>query len=136
MSKVLGTIWVCQCCMLTHANGECCADDQHGGDGREPLSLIGAGESVTLGMSAEEHADGCTEDVRNNHGCDCERREFSWSSCDGCGSVLGGDRFALTLWDDSVPELTYTPGPGSIAGRLTGTPVWTSGEGWRDGVTE
>src|SRR5690349_1973362 len=28
--------------------------------------------------------------------------------------------------------LTYTPGPGSIADRLTGAPVWTPENGWAD----
>lgn len=99
--RILRTIWVCQCCMLSHANGECCAEDSHGGDGMHPLSLIGAAESVTMGLLAEEHQDECTEEDREE-GCECDRRTFSWSSCEGCGSALGGDRYALTLWDESA----------------------------------
>lgn len=91
-----GKISVCQCCMLSHANGECCAEDHD----REPLSAIPDGYSVTMGLLTEEHADGCTEADRSNGDCTCEQLGFSMSSCDGCGSPLGGDRFALTLWRD------------------------------------
>lgn len=28
--------------------------------------------------------------------CDCDNHGFSWSDCDGCGSTLGGDRYAAT----------------------------------------
>lgn len=54
-----GTIWVCVCCIFTHANGECCADDEHGGDSREPLSAIGEGFTVAMGMVYEEHDESC-----------------------------------------------------------------------------
>jgi hypothetical protein len=30
--------------------------------------------------------------------CDCERRSFSWSPCDVCGSNLGGTRDAVVFW--------------------------------------
>ena len=32
---------------------------------------------------------GCTQHA------DCEGHGFSWMPCDGCGSVLGGDRYPL-----------------------------------------
>jgi hypothetical protein len=96
-------IWVCTCCMLCEANGECCADDTHGGDSREPLSAIGPGDSITLGMGRDEHDEQCQ--TYTTHGapasdyeCDCENRSFSWSTCEGCGSHLGGERHAMTLW--------------------------------------
>jgi hypothetical protein len=76
MSKIRCDIIVCQCCMLAHANGECCAD-QHD---REPLSKIGPNQTVTMGDSSEPW--------------------FSWQGCEGCGSPLGGDRYTLTLWDE------------------------------------
>lgn len=99
----LGTIWVCQCCMLIHANGECCSDDVHGGDSREPLSAIGDGVSVTAGMLWSEHADDCPNRAAESWvaECDCERMTFTWSGCEGCGSTLGGERHALTLWSES-----------------------------------
>lgn len=90
------TLWVCIDCMLTQANGECNPDPD-----REPLSLIDDGDEITLGMMFEEHADGCTiADRAPDYECDCERREFSQSSCDGCGSHLHGERHAMTLWFD------------------------------------
>lgn len=104
MSKNLGTIWVCQCCMLTHANGECCSDEQHGGDGIEPLSGIEPPYSVTMGMVTEEHSEDCAVRITGEHSdneeCDCDRNTFSTSQCDGCGSWLHGERHAMTLWED------------------------------------
>lgn len=97
-----GTIWVCVCCMLSHANGECCADDQHGGDGAEPLSSIGDGFHVAMGMAVEEHSEGCSVyasgEPSDNEECDCDRDTFSTSQCKGCGSWLHGERHALTLF--------------------------------------
>lgn len=95
------TLWVCTCCMLSHANGECCADDSHGGDGCEPLSKIPATADVSLGMLDAEHNETCLRRIKGWHGapsdyeCDCETVTFSWHSCPGCGSDLGGSRYAL-----------------------------------------
>lgn len=103
-ATIIGTIWVCQCCMLSHANGECCADDTHGGDSREPLSTLGDGVSVTAGMLWEDHAEDCPNRANGMHDmeCDCEREAFTSMPCEGCGSVLAGERHALTLWDESA----------------------------------
>lgn len=89
-----GTLWVCQCCMLDHANGECCPDDAHGGDGVAPWSAIDfARFGVAMGLATEEHADGCDADEE----CECDRASFSRSRCDGCGSFLAGERHAFWL---------------------------------------
>lgn len=94
-------ISVCQCCMLTEANGECCGpdyDNNHGlegfGGGVEPLSLISPEDGLAMGG---EHSEYCTEDDRGA-GCDCDQLGFSWSSCEGCGSPLGGDRYKMTVF--------------------------------------
>ncbi len=104
------TIWLCQCCTMVLANGECCDDDTHGGDGCEPLSKIDT--EITLGLMAEEHDESCqvkiTGEYSDNEECDCDRRSFSWSWCAGCNSKLGGERHAATLWWDHVPE-PYEP---------------------------
>lgn len=101
------TLWACECCTLVLANGECCDSDEHGGrDGKEPLSAIPEGLHTTLGMFWHEHSEDCPnyqpEDVTEYRGwiaeCDCERQEFSWSSCDACGSSLGGERHAFVIW--------------------------------------
>ncbi|NJP50099.1 hypothetical protein HCJ93_08440 [Streptomyces sp. SBST2-5] len=98
-----GTIWVCRCCMLTHANGECCADSEHGGDGCEPLSSIEPPYTVAMGMAYEEHAEDCLfhtmgSDAPGDYECDCETNTFSTSQCEGCGSCLHGERHAMTLF--------------------------------------
>jgi hypothetical protein len=92
---VIDQISVCVDCMVLHANGE--YDHDRDPSEPEPLSLIGPGYSVTMGVS--EHSEHCTE-VDREEGCDCDQLGFSWSRCEGCGSTLGGDRFALTLWRD------------------------------------
>lgn len=100
-----GTIWVCTCCMLTHANGECCPDDTHGGDSAVPLSAIEAPFTVAAGMAYEEHAEDCLfntlkGDAPGDYECDCEDDAFSTSQCEGCGSYLHGERHAMTLFKD------------------------------------
>lgn len=96
-----GTVWVCHCCAATHANGECCDGDIYRCD-REPWAEVDDRFHVTAGLTSEEHAPECevalTGEWPVDYECDCERREFSWSSCDGCGSGLGGSRYAHTLW--------------------------------------
>ncbi len=98
------TIHVCQCCMLMHANGECCADDSHGGDGIEPLSDISPDDGLAMGMGSDEHAEGCLQrtlgwdGIPSDYECECERNNFSTSRCEGCGSYLHGSRYAMTVF--------------------------------------
>jgi hypothetical protein len=100
-----GVLWVCSCCLLEYANGECC--EMHGNlfeaatEGADisteepmPWSLGWKPGEVTMGMLRSEHEEGCNPD----EDCACEYRSFTWSSCDGCGSPLGGDRYAFTYW--------------------------------------
>jgi len=51
MSENLGTIWVCRCCMLQHANGEHCGDAEYHGDQPEPLCLIEWPNTAPWGMA-------------------------------------------------------------------------------------
>lgn len=105
------TLWVCEDCMLHHANGEC-GDCPHPPErdgrgrfiafrGQGPLCLIDYTNSA-LGMGWEDHAEGCPNRVSKCSGeyveCDCETRSFSTSRCDGCGSFLHGARHAMTEW--------------------------------------
>src|SRR5687767_13932969 len=92
-------IWVCMCCMLIHANGEC-GEDCHD---RKPWGIIDFKKyEVTMGLLAEEHNDSCpvkiTGDWQAVEECDCGHRTFDTSSCEGCGTPLHGDRYAFTLW--------------------------------------
>lgn len=102
MTKTPSTYWVCEDCVSADAG----IMDEWQADGytpdRDPLSLIPAAAEVTAGLVWEEHECGL-EGTPYAHEvsaeCGCERREFSWSRCDGCGSMLGGSREALTVWE-------------------------------------
>ena len=101
MIETYGTIWVCQDCMLHHANGEC--GGCHEGHDAEPLSAIEAPFTVAMGMAYEEHAEDCLfrtmgGDAPGDYECDCETNTFSTSQCEGCGSYLHGERHAMTLF--------------------------------------
>lgn len=93
------TIWVCQDCMLHHANGECSSCHTDEGHDREPMGLTHPSE-VAMGMSKEEHSCDTRWSDWWERDCGCETKTFSWSSCGGCGSTLGGERHAMTLWFD------------------------------------
>ena len=93
-----GTIWVCVDCLMADANGEMPADPDP--TEPEPWALwdgLGRTHIVAPGMMREDHYDDCDPDDE----CGCERQDFSWQHCDGCGSRLGGSREAYTFW--SVP---------------------------------
>lgn len=121
-----GVIWVCQCCVLTHANGECCSNEQHGGDGAEPLNRIEAPYRITMGMMEDEHDSACVD----FSACGCAENSYSTSQCEGCGSYLHGERHAMTLWGPAPEETTeytlgeyvyvYTDGALMGAGQITG----------------
>lgn len=89
----------------------------------KPLSTIPDGVFTTLGGAEHdswcdrhegdhdcaeawfEDSDVCEQCQRErtlaskpDYECDCDRLEFSWSSCDACGSNLGGDRHAFIIW--------------------------------------
>lgn len=111
-----GTIWVCQDCMMHHANGEC--GGCHYGHDEEPLSEIGDGFHVAMGMSYKEHSDDCSVNITgswiNSEGqCDCETNTYSTSQCEGCGSYLHGERHAMTLFK-SAPRVVKTPEPEDV----------------------
>jgi hypothetical protein len=96
LDKDYGLIWVCQDCMLHHANGECGSCHHPEGHDKEPLSSIGDGFTITMGMLSEEHLDECTDATRGE--CDCDINTYSTSQCEGCGSWLHGERHAFHLW--------------------------------------
>ena len=119
-----GTIRVCGDCLHHHANGECGDCHREEGHDSEPLSSIGDGFNVAMGMAYEEHDDTCAvkctcthDDECPEHGeesgahhdpsdhvrpdgyeCDCETDTYSTSQCEGCGSYLHGERHAMTLF--------------------------------------
>jgi hypothetical protein len=91
------SIRVCVDCLMQLTNGECEYGDDTGE--RERTHLAGMAKqlgdhNVTLGWRFSEYPDdSCAHD-----GCECDQLGLSWSPCDGCGSTLGGDRYAATLW--------------------------------------
>jgi hypothetical protein len=120
MEKPGMPIWVCACCMLTHANDECCADhaqdpservtvsNRFSGVPMEPTPMPWAlwddherRRDMSMGMLSSEHDPECAFN-RSEGAADCESecetRSFTWESCDGCGSHLGGERYAFTPW--------------------------------------
>src|SRR5687768_15126910 len=90
------TIWVCVDCLFVHANGESEGMDPD----KKPLSRIGEGETVALGMSWEDHSDDCPNRKAGEHveECECETQDFSHSMCQGCGETLAGSRHAMTVF--------------------------------------
>lgn len=98
-----GTIWVCQDCMLHHANGECGSCHGDYGHDEEPLNKIDGDFHVAMGTLSSEHSEECQDEQRGKAyegECDCETNSFSTSQCEGCGSYLHGERHAMTLFKD------------------------------------
>lgn len=94
------TVWVCVDCYFEH-HGVLEPESLDPGIDRDSLlSLIDDAE-VTSGRWP--HEPGCpnvsdTGEWLGTTDCDCDRIEFTWSRCEGCGSTLGGSREALTVW--------------------------------------
>ena|SRR5262247_1617336 len=93
---------ICTDCLLDMANGECGNETEHGcTDEVRTATWTGwRGGSATLGRFTDE----CGHDWHTQaeeHTEQCEQLGFSWSSCDMCGSSLGGDRHAATLWHET-----------------------------------
>jgi len=111
--KNLGTYWVDDNCMFAHANGvdlryesdwgmDYDPDDNPSPE-PEPWSLLKLNQSPAMGMGWEDHNEEChvflTEGADRDE-CDCETRDFSTSSCDGCGNYIHGTRHAMTVFQD------------------------------------
>lgn len=100
-----GTIWVCQDCMLHHANGECGGCHSDYGHDKEPLSSIDGDFTVAMGMAFGDHGEDCSfnamgDAAPDGYECYCEIDTYSTSQCEGCGSYLHGKRHAMTLFKD------------------------------------
>lgn len=92
------TIDVCVDCYETYHF------DGYGRRGRyvhgEALCLLPNGVDVTDGCLRCEPCD--HPDCAGGPVCGCgwgdRGHGFSWSACQGCGSILGGDRYPLVVW--------------------------------------
>lgn len=88
MSDHVGDVWVCVDCYFTHHygahehEGEWFAGESDTACDREPLTLL---EGCELADNT---------DSETGEGMD----DFSWRSCQGCGSTLGGSRYRLALF--------------------------------------
>jgi hypothetical protein len=84
---------VCIDCICLIANGECDPDEMDRVS--TALAQRHAGWQLCAGG---EHQEQCSnrDKVSGMDECDCEDLGFSWRSCDGCGSSLGGDRHQAT----------------------------------------
>lgn len=92
-------VWVCTDCMVLLANGEPPTEPTD----CEPLNLFRDNDGisrVSVGMTWADHDDECPNRQAEAlvTECSCEHDTFSCQHCDGCGSHLGGERFAATLW--------------------------------------
>lgn len=109
-ARRLGTyseVKICSCCMLLLANGECCDgsdDDVPCGTPERLAAYVMSGTSagthyITLGTVTDDCEHNLRDDAQADaHTENCERFGFSWDPCDTCGSNLGGDRYAATVW--------------------------------------
>ncbi len=93
MSNDYGTAWVCVDCYFAHHygahehEGQWFAGESDSPSDREPLALL-EGYDIADNTSNPEDP----EDEYSG------QDEFSWRSCDGCGSTLGGSRYRLALF--------------------------------------
>lgn len=78
---------ICTDCTYVIANGELPGDSEH------TLS-----EHVAAMDAAQEGSTGITLNMPDYDDDPDGGVHFSWSSCDGCGSLLGGDRFPAVVW--------------------------------------
>jgi len=92
------TIWVCQVCMLHHANGECGDCYAEEGHDREPFGLW-EDEKITMGLLDVKHYCGVSDWCGSYIECTCATDPYSTLSCQGCGSTFHGTRHAFTVWE-------------------------------------
>lgn len=86
--KGFSDVWVCVDCYFAHHygatkhEGQWFAGESDTACDREPLARLG-------GFDISDNTDS-----ESGEGVD----DFSWRSCGGCGSNLGGSRYRLALW--------------------------------------
>ena len=98
-----GEAWVCTDCYFAHHYGyrELAPDlftigpdfGRENATDREPLALL---DEYELADWTYDESDGENAEQIEQHGTGL--RDFSWSTCQGCGSTLGGSRSRLSTW--------------------------------------
>lgn len=82
---------ICVDCLFFLANG---VENDETERAAKRITRKWSATNITLGKLHDECEHPDTDEDRT----DCESLGFSWYSCDGCGSGLGGDRYAATAW--------------------------------------
>lgn len=104
------TLSACLSCVQHFANGECgdCHNDPYREFRPHDHGATPCPTGVRINRMLDDYpgawvACGCSC-------CDTEDREpwFSWSSCEVCGTALGGDREHVTLFVPDAPDRTVT----------------------------
>jgi hypothetical protein len=94
----LGELTVCDVCMFAHANGVDLRHESDSGNPEDPAPwALDQAIDVTMGRLSENHACGRSE-TTEAFDCDCERIEFTTTSCEGCGQTDHGTRHYFTWW--------------------------------------
>lgn len=95
---------ICTDCVIWFANGDTSGDWTEK-ERAEFLSRVGQhtrGCEITLGSVDCEHCGSEAREADRDGTEDCEPW-FSWSSCDTCGSHLGGNRHHAVAWLPDSP---------------------------------
>jgi len=83
---------ICIDCLFVLANG---AETDEQRKAAERMAEKWPNVDITLGQSHDD----CNHDKTDECAEMCEEPFFSWQTCEGCGSDLGGDRQKATVWD-------------------------------------
>jgi len=96
------TGWACTDCLILLANSDAPADlcEAETADWLAQIAQRTDGYTLTIGMHADEHRCAGEDGLRRND-CGCDSDPFSWQPCEVCGSHLGGERHAVTFWQDA-----------------------------------
>lgn len=96
MNEPDGNLWVCVDCYFAHhygvteVDGEFFAGESDTPADCEPLHL-------TMGCELADNTNSNVEFGGDDYD-ESGMQDFSWSSCDGCNSTLGGSRYRLAYW--------------------------------------
>ncbi len=114
MSETYGEAWVCTDCYFAHHygvtehDGQWFAGESDTPSDREPLCKL---EGYDLADNT---------DVNQEFGEETGEQDFSWRSCDGCGSTLGGSRHRLAVFERVACVVIERPHVGHYS-RIGGT---------------
>ncbi len=97
-----GTMWVCVCCMMVHANGECGDSAPVGSEECRPRYNMYAGTEICEYHEHHHEAEPWSACLRSD-GWDSaptdDRDDCRTFTCGGCGTyVMSGDAYGFVLW--------------------------------------